>query len=555
MQGVSALLGSHWAIRSGGPDRSPRERGLAPVRAAVVLGAALLAASGGAQPGASELVGTSEQRRALLADLTARILAREAFSPSQGADFPHQFARAAAALEPVFAEADTEPELLRALSLLSNLRRDGHLAVRLVGGGLRYSGPPDALPPVAFAVDFGTPGEELLFVAGFDEPALRRAGVETMPGLGDRLRAIDGEPVEARLRRIEPYLACSTRHRLLLELAVNVAARRADFPPELLGDAVTFELERRDGRRYEVRAPLVPVETPAWDEPLEYLESAWSGGARRFSEFAPHLATRSFTLWLPADAERKVVLLEWHGFKEGFRGDIDRLMKLASDEALLDHDVMLDLTRARGGTSAWYLLQRLVSRPFTLTRSNLRTSDASARFVEIQLAAPPRPDRQWLHDWLATEARAAIAAGRPYTASAPFKLAALPADSDGQLQPASPHFRGRLVLLVGPFSRSQNDQVAAMVADNGLGRLVGMPTAGTSNSWEWIEPITLPGGTREIARFMYSIGQTVRPSGEVLEGNPPAPHEPVPMTRENFEHYDDDLLRRALLGLEREQPP
>lgn len=149
----------------------------------------------------------------------------------------------------------------------------------------------------------------------------------------------------------------------------------------------------------------------------------------------------------------------------------------------------------------------------------------------------------------------AIAEGRRYTASAPFKLAALPADSDGRLAPASPHFRGNLVLLVGPFSRSQNDQVAAMVADNDLGRLVGMPTAGTSNSWEWVEPITLPGATREIARFMYSIGQTLRPSGEVLEGNPPAPHEPVPMTRENFERYDDELLRRALDWLKRQEPP
>ena len=55
-----------------------------------------------------------------------------------------------------------------------------------------------------------------------------------------------------------------------------------------------------------------------------------------------------------------------------------------------------------------------------------------------------------------------------------------------------------------------------------------------------------------VVAYMWSIGHTIRPNGEVLEGNPADVDESVPQTRENFRDYYPLLLSRALehLGLE-----
>ena len=130
----------------------------------------------------------------------------------------------------------------------------------------------------------------------------------------------------------------------------------------------------------------------------------------------------------------------------------------------------------------------------------------------------------------------------------PFKLQAAPRESDGVLEPSPQHFRGRLVILIGPLGRSQVDQLAAMVIDNGLGHSIGMPTAGSSNTWEWRDTISFENGD-PVARYMWTIGHTIRPNGEILEGNAAPPAEFVPMTRENFHHYSDVLIERALAHL------
>jgi hypothetical protein len=45
---------------------------------------------------------------------------------------------------------------------------------------------------------------------------------------------------------------------------------------------------------------------------------------------------------------------------------------------------------------------------------------------------------------------------------------------------------------------------------------------------------------------MYSIGHSIRPNGEILEGNPAAVDEWIPLTAENVESYYPLLLERVL---------
>ena len=51
---------------------------------------------------------------------------------------------------------------------------------------------------------------------------------------------------------------------------------------------------------------------------------------------------------------------------------------------------------------------------------------------------------------------------------------------------------------------------------------------------------------------MWSIGHTIRPNGDVLEGNPAPMDDFIPQTAANYLHYRDLLVERALrhLGLD-----
>ena len=120
------------------------------------------------------------------------------------------------------------------------------------------------------------------------------------------------------------------------------------------------------------------------------------------------------------------------------------------------------------------------------------------------------------------------------------------------LEPARVHFRGDMVGLFSPYGGSHLDQFASILIDNGLAYTIGMPAGGYSNTWEWEETLYFPISGKPVVRYMWSIGHTIRPNGEVLEGNPALVDEYVPVTRDNYLQYYPTLIERALthLGLQ-----
>jgi len=110
---------------------------------------------------------------------------------------------------------------------------------------------------------------------------------------------------------------------------------------------------------------------------------------------------------------------------------------------------------------------------------------------------------------------------------------------------------GPIAIIGGPRGGSHLDQFMAMFADNNLAFTIGMPTGGYSNTWEASEVLTFPGTDQPVVEFMWNIGHTLRPNGEILEGNPVMPEVYVPLTRENFRTYHRDLLTAALDRLAR----
>ena len=87
--------------------------------------------------GVSDEVGTPELRAALFDTILARTERRESFSAIKNERLGFDPLDAMTALRQSVVSADTESELYYALARLSHARRDRHLDVYLVPGGLR----------------------------------------------------------------------------------------------------------------------------------------------------------------------------------------------------------------------------------------------------------------------------------------------------------------------------------------------------------------------------------------------------------------------------------
>ncbi len=543
--------------RAGSVARRPRHRaGKPPVLLLAVLSVASCDADG-----RTERAGTPELRAALFDTILARTERREAFSPLKEAAMSYRPLDEMAALRDQVVAADTEEELYYALVRLSNARRDHHLSVTPVAAGLRIQGGLALQAPVRVLGDFTDPETPEFFVSAVDHGALaeangRRAAAE-LPIPGDRVVAVDGRTIPEFVEDFEPYIPYSSLHGRLWDLASIMTHRDPEQVPPWLYDrdaGLTLELERDTGERVSVTLPYVEagrVSLPFADVPL-------------YPGFTSVLERQNFHVLLPDDG-RPIVLLRWLDFEDELVADVANLIHLAEARDLLGHTLVIDVTGGSGGSGGAYAIQRLVSRPFKTTFGNIRLSDAGVRWVEERIARgiedAPTLDGydlsgRWLVEWLTTDVQEAIARGDEYSNAVPFKSAHLPKGSDGTLSPADVHFRGPVAILNGPNGGSHLDQFVAMFADNGLAVTVGMPAGGYSNTWEATETISFPGmgtgartGTRAgaaLVDFMWNIGHTLRPNGQILEGNPAEPQLYIPLTRANFRTYHQTLLGEGL---------
>lgn len=519
------------------------------------LAALVLAACDSQQPSAT---GTAQQRAALFDYIIDRTAEREAFSPVKNRVLGFDPLDAMRAHRGDVVSATSAAELFYALVRTSNARRDRHLSVALVPGGLQLAdstglevlGSDAVVPtrhaPVKFLPDYTDGSGYDIFVSDVARDWSDRIR------LGDRLLAVNGETVAQFHERVEPYLRYSSIPNLSWNFAAQIPQRSAVLPTALYRDRLHVELEHGK-ERYAVSLPYLPADSLAWTDTAE----------PTYDGFALTLQTGTYDLHV-SERGLPVIVLRWHGFRASLVEDVDSLMAIAVRRRWLDHAVIVDATRSRGGSKGAYAVQRLVSRPFKTTFGNLRMSDVIPPFIAAKRAEyeagritdgdvrETLDDGRWLLDWLETDVVAAYEGGAAYSNDVPFKLAHAPRTSDGILKPAPVHFRGPLIVFSGPRGGSHLDQFVAIIVDNDLGHVIGIPAGGYSNTWEWEETLVYPGTEQPVVQFMWSIGHTIRPNGEILEGNPAPVQEPVPLTRANFQEYYDLLMQRALtkLGLE-----
>ncbi len=477
-------------------------------------------------------------------DIISKTERREAFSPIKESNIGFSALDDMRALRAEFVASKTDEELYWALVKLSNARRDRHLHVRETDGGILPQGETTCeAAPIYVLPDLSDDRDPTFFVA-------RLRSQLTSPQVGDAIVAVNGLSMEEYIREFTNWIRHSTLHGLYWRMADELPKKGhgVSVPQSLYSERLNLTLQRSTGGRYHVSLP--------------YTETCGSYGHRsQYPGFQEVMQTEYFNVWL--DRDRQIVLLQWFRFRpNSLIRDIPALMEYAEREQILEYDIIIDVTRSGGGAGGAYVIQRLVDRPFRVTFGNVRLSDLGVWLVEHFAAREPNanaPDifglnlsGSWLIDWARTDAMEAIRRGDEYTPPVPFKLAHLPKDSDGMLQPAPVHFSGKVAIInAGVWGGSHLDQFMAMFVDNDLATFIGMPTGGYSNTWEVIETLRMPDTRRPLARFMWSAGHTIRPNGEILEGNPAEPHEYIPLTRENFQGYHQTLFNRAMAVLGR----
>jgi hypothetical protein len=535
----------------------------------LVLPVLLGGCGGSGEPGLTERAGTAELRAALFDTILARSERRDATSPAKNQALGFDPFDEMRMLRDTVTRADTEEALFYALSRLSHSRRNRHLSLALVPGGLRLPdsagvsawgvpAPPALQAPVRILPDYGE--EDGYFVG--DVPSDPALAPDARPG--DRVLSVNGMPVAAYETAVRPYHRYSTLISLRWKIAEDMARYSAAYPPALRSETLRLRVRRPDGAEVSYELPFLPPDDIVWQRVSEPF----------YPGFEVVRSTPTWDLWLPegeafgggagagtgADApdSRAPMVLVWYGFRETMLPDVDTLVALGAREGLLDRPMVIDVTRSRGGTLGAYAVQRLQPRPFRTIFGNVRLSDAIPPFVASKRAdfeagtindggvQETMDDGSWLMEWLDEDVMPALSGDDAYSNAVPFKGAHASKDSDGMLAPAPVHFRGPVAIISGPSGGSHLDQFNALFVDNGLGPLVGMTAGGFSNTWEWEEVLTFPGTDQPVVGYMYDIGHTIRPNGEILEGNPAEVDEWIPLTAAGHADYYARMLRAAL---------
>jgi hypothetical protein len=493
-------------------------------------------------------ISTEEDRLALFDYIYEKTLEREAFSPVKertlGVDVREEMMKC----KDDFRNASTEAEFFFALKKMSCARRDRHLDIELVDGGIELPEMEEGVAPIRFLPDYSVDGISV-YVSDITNDFQSYVPENVEVTLGDKVLEVNGKSLPQYFDEASIYIRYSTVNNLKRTFTTMLSEKEKELlPRSFYGDELSLNLEKEDGSTYTVQLPYLNPDD------LQFVQAA----KHKYAGYTKAFERQTYHLYLPDDPGNRTLVLWWYGFREDLVDDMDHLVEYADENDLLDYDLIIDLTDSRGGSRGAYAVQRLSSKPFKTTFGNLKLSDMAADFVESREAAYAErqdfmdgteketdDDGTWLINWLREDVVPRMEAGEEYSSNVPFKCAHAPHTSDGILYPAEKHFTGQLICLFGPKGGSHLDQFSSIVNDNDLGYTIGMPGGGYSNTWEGDEVLQFPISGQPVVEYMWSLGHTIRPNGEILEGNPAQVDEYIPLTRQNFRDYVPQLLEVA----------
>lgn len=498
----------------------------------------------------STSIGTIDDRQKLFDGLLEETLAVESITREKNVKYQQDILANLKSMESEFLSANTDEELFFAIVKFRCMTRDPHLEISPVKGGLKLHRQPSLRAPLQFSTDFSTPERPFMFLSNYTENIRELSDTEEYPGLGDKVIKVNEIAVNEYVERAKAYLRYATSEHLWMRLSTTLGLRDELYLPSwMYEDQFTVTLQGEKDREYDLSVPYLRFSHMKWVSDRETL----------YPDFSRKLGTPSFNAYLPRDRGKKVLVLDWKGFGNSLVRDLDELMDLAESEDLLDHDLIIDMTRSKGGSQGDELVRIISSRPYVTTFGNIKLSERSIDFVRSELepechrilsvkdaGEKERTQAEWLLSWIVDDIYPRFEKGEEYSSQAPFKCMAAPYDSGGIVFPYDRHFRGRVACLFSPWSGSHVDQFAAIVADNDLATSIGMPTAGYSNTWEKEDVLFFEDSKNPIVLYTWSLGDTFCPEGKLIAGNPKPVDVFIPQTRENYKNYRNVLVERAI---------
>ena len=463
-------------------------------------------------------------RENLFEDIVSKTIDREAWSSYKINNPEINYAEQAEQYRREFINADTDQKLARVIFKLSNLRHDRHLNISSIASGLSYSNRDDETV-IRFYPDFSKSLHNY-FVADFSSSET----VPTSISIGDELISVNDIPIRQYFRMLEPYIRYSTNNDLRWEMAEKLSKYQSLFDPQLYRDIV-------DGKRFVKYTFRRKSDKGIYSEELEFVDDedqSWQGICNpKFENYTRVIENTNFELYISDDSDQ-ILLLNWLDLNNSvLDNDIDQLLDYAEDNDLLSNGIILYAPFSSGGSGSPKVVQLFSKRKFKTTFGNVRVSDITERFANSQGGK--------IKDWIDS----AISDGLDYTSNEPFKLRYFDEGEDGLMEPNDRSFSGSKIGVFSSQGGSNLDQMMAMIVDNQIMYTIGYPTGGYSNTWEWREVIECPDSGDRLLRYMWNIGHTIRPNGEVLEANPAMPDELIDLNNENCETYWDDLVSRS----------
>lgn len=491
-------------------------------------------------------ISTKEDRKALFDYIIERTKEREAFSDYKNKNFNFDPIKNMLLVEHEFVNASTNDEFWFALKKLSAARHDRHLSIGAIEGGLSEPSIPRLQAPIRFHPDFSDKENFTYFVSDLGTD-LDDMEIKRVPKIGDELLTINGTPITDYIEQTKKYIRFSHLDNFVMRTAYALSEKGPHLPASFFRYDLELTLKPRRGKKYSIKMPY--LKTVDWQ---------YGRVLRNYPGYELAWKADSFWVYRPTDKSKKNILLWWYGFRSDMQEATDRLVTYAKENNILDHNLIIDAINSRGGSQGAYALARLSPKPFKTTGGNLKLSDITDDFIsgytEKYLSdkaimdgnsIETEDDGTWVMDWLHGPVLKGLAAGQAYSNNTPFKCAHLPHYSDWIMQPAEEHFTGKLIAFFGPWGGSHLSQFSAMIYDNNLGYTMGMPDGGYSNTWEWEEDLVFPISKKPVAKFMWNIGHTIRPNGEVLEGNPAPVDKYLAITNDNYLEYKNILLKMA----------
>lgn len=193
--------------------------------------------------------------------------------------------------------------------------------------------------------------------------------------------------------------------------------------------------------------------------------------------------------------------------------EIQKLLKLYKPKK-----VLIDVRENFGGNVYSSFIGLFAKKPFLLLKRQLIFSDYLAHHSAFTKEAMSLGDKEMLP--LILEAQKKNEKIFPVF---PFFCRSKECSVEEALYQPTPYISSefKTAVLVGPKCVSACDQFVAIMKDNGIAKIIGLPTNGGHSPFRAFLPIQLVNGA--ILKLKITVGEGIRPNGEPLEGNPAIP--------------------------------